>query len=164
MNFAPPATQPLPPNPAPATTVTGTGTITTCLFPAGGATTGTFSYTLTGNLTCTSAQNVTGSLDIAWSDTSHTHATVTNLLLSLGSIGGTADLSATVTSGRFNDDQILIANLRDPLALIACLTTGLAQATGTTASPSPNRFEPPDRAGKARHREMPAWRPEDGMV
>lgn len=133
LDFAPPATQPLPPNPAPAATATGTGTITTCLLPGGGATTGTFGYALAGNLTCTSAQNVTGTLDIAWSDTSHTHATVTSLLLSLGSIGGTAGLSATATSGRFAGDQILIANLRDPLALIACLTTGLAHATGTTS-------------------------------
>ena len=133
LHFAPPATQPLPLNPAPAATSTGTGTITTCLFLGGGATTGTLSYALAGNLTCTSAQNVTGTLDIAWSDTSHTHATVTTLLLSLGSIGGTAGLSATVTSGRFTGDQIVVANLRDPLALIACLTTGLARATGTTS-------------------------------
>lgn len=132
LNFTPPATQPLPPNPGPASTSTGGGTITGCVFPGGGATTGTLSYTLTGNLTCTSAQNVTGTLDITWADTSHSHATVTNLLLNLGSIGGTAGLSATVTSGRFNGDQIVIANLRDPLALIACLTTGLAHATGTT--------------------------------
>jgi hypothetical protein len=27
----------------------------------------------------------------------------------------------------------VIANLRDPLTLTACLTTGLAQATGTTS-------------------------------
>jgi hypothetical protein len=132
LNFTPPATQPLPPNPAPAATSTGTGTITTCVFPGGGATTGTFTYTLTGNLTCTTAQNVTGTLDIAWSDASQTHATVTGLL-SVGSVGGTAGLSATATSGRFTGDRILIANLRDPLALIACLTTGLAQASGTTS-------------------------------
>ncbi|MEA2189578.1 MAG: hypothetical protein QOK16_4589 [Solirubrobacteraceae bacterium] len=132
LNFDPPASQPLPPNPGPATTSTGTGTITTCVFPGGGATTGTFSYTLTGNLTCTSAQNVTGTLDIAWSDTSQTHATVTGLL-SVGSVGGTAGLSATVTSGRFTGDQVLIANLRDPLALATCLTTGLPQASGTTS-------------------------------
>jgi hypothetical protein len=132
LNFSPPATQPLPPNPGPASTSTGTGTITTCVFPGGGATTGTFSYSLTGNLTCTSAQNVIGTLDIAWSDTSQTHATVTGLL-SVGSVGGAAGLSATATSGRFTGDQILIANARDPLALITCLTTGLAQATGTTS-------------------------------
>ena len=132
LNFTPPATQPLPPNPAPAATSTGTGTITTCAFPGGGATTGTFSYTLTGNLTCTSAQNVTGTLDIAWSDATQTHASVSGLL-SVGSVGGAAGLSATITSGRFTGDQILIANLRDPLALITCLTTGLAQASGTTS-------------------------------
>jgi hypothetical protein len=132
LNFTPPATQPLPPDPGPASTSTGTGTITTCVFPGGGATTGTFSYTLTGNLTCTSAQNVTGTLDIAWSDGSRTRATV-NGLTSLGSVGGTAGLAATVTSGRFTGDQITIANLRDPLALITCLTSGLAQASGTTS-------------------------------
>ena len=133
MNFSPPATQPLPPDPGPASTSTGGGTISTCVFPGGGATTGTFSYALAGNLTCTSAQNVTGTLDIAWADAGQTHATVTTLLLGLGSLGGTAGLSATVVSGRFLGDQIVIANLRDPLALIACLTTGLAQATGTTS-------------------------------
>ncbi len=133
LNFSPPATQPLPPGPGPWSTSTGGGTITTCVFPAGGATTGTFSYALTGNLTCTSAQNVTGTLDITWTDTSQTHATVTGLLMALGTVGGAAGLSATVTSGRFTGDQIVIANLRDPLALLACLTTGLAQATGTTS-------------------------------
>ncbi len=132
LNFSPPATQPLPPDPAPAATSTGAGTITTCLFAGGGATTGTFHYTLTGNLTCTSGQNVTGTLDIDWSDTSHSHATVTGLT-NVGSIGGTAGLSATITSGRFDGDQIAIANLRDPLALITCLTTGLAHASGTTS-------------------------------
>gem|GEM_PF-1783818 len=151
LNFTPPATQPLPPNPAPAATSTGTGTITTCVFPGGGATTGTFTYTLTGYLTCTSAQNVTGTLDIAWSDHSQTHATVTGLL-SVGSVGGTAGLSATVTSGRFHGDQILIANLRDPLALTACLTTGLAQASGTTSltftQPLPSQQARRDRRGR----------------
>jgi hypothetical protein len=132
LNFTPPATQPLPPNPAPAATATGTGTITTCAFPGGGATTGTFSYTLTGNLTCTSAENVTGTLDITWSDGGETHATVTGLL-SVGSVGGTAGLTATVTSGRFAGDRIVIANLRDPLALITCVTSGLARASGTTS-------------------------------
>ena len=132
LNFSPPATQPLPPDPGPASTSTGTGTITTCVFPGGGATTGTFSYALTGNLTCTSAQNVTGALDITWSDASQTHATV-NGLLPVGSVGGTAGLSATVTAGRFDGGRITIANLRDPLALITCLGSGLAQASGTTS-------------------------------
>jgi hypothetical protein len=133
LNFAPPIKQALPLSPAPAATSTGSGTITTCLFPGGGATTGTFKYALSGNLTCTSAQNVTGTLDIVWSGTSHTHATVTNLLGSLGSVGGAAGLSATATSGRFTGDQILIANVRNPLALVQCLTTGLARATGITS-------------------------------
>jgi hypothetical protein len=132
LNFSPPATQPLPPSPAPAATSTGTGTITTCVFPGGGATTGTFSYALAGNLTCTTAENVTGTLDIVWSDGGQTHATVSGLL-SVGSVGGTAGLSATVTSGRFTGDRVVIANLRNPLALVTCLTTGLAQASGTTS-------------------------------
>jgi hypothetical protein len=132
LHFTPPATQPLPPNPAPAATSTGAGTITTCVFPGGGATTGTFSYALAGNLTCLSADNVTGTLDITWSDAGQTHATVTGLL-PVGSVGGTAGLSATATSGRFTGDRIVIANLRNPLALITCLTTGLAQASGTTS-------------------------------
>jgi hypothetical protein len=132
LNFSPPATQPLPPNPAPAATSTGTGTITTCVFPGGGARTGTFTYTLTGNLTCTSAENVAGTLDIAWSGGGQTHATVTGLL-SVGSIGGAAGLSATVTSGRFIGDRIVIANVRNPLALLTCLTVGLARASGTTS-------------------------------
>jgi hypothetical protein len=57
LDFVPPDTQPLPPNAGPATTSTGTGTISTCVLPGGGASTGTFSYILTGNLTCTTAQN-----------------------------------------------------------------------------------------------------------
>lgn len=132
LNFSPPATQPLPPGPGPASTVMGTGTITTCVFGSRGATTGTFHYALTGNLTCTAAQNVAGTLDIAWSDASRTHAAVTGLA-SVGSVGGTAGLSATVTSGRFTGDRITIANLRDPLALLTCLTSGLGQASGTTS-------------------------------
>ena len=134
INFNPPATQPIPLTPAPYATSAGSGAITTCLGSGfnGGATTGTFTYSLEGNLTCTSAQNVTGTLDVNWADNTHSHATVTNLLLSLGSVGGTAGLNATITTGRFAGDHILIANIRDPGALIPCLTTGLAQATGTT--------------------------------
>ena len=133
LNFSPPATEPPPPGIGPVTTATGTGTITTCVFPGGGATTGTFSYSLTGNLTCTAAQNVAGTLDIAWSDGTQTTATVTTLVPTLGSAGGAAGLSASVTSGRFDGDQVTIANLRDPLALITCLTTGLATASGITS-------------------------------
>lgn len=132
LNFWPPATQPLPPTPAPFATSTGTGIITTCVFPGGGATTGTFSYFLQGNLTCTSAENVTGTLDIAWADSSQSHATVTGLI-SVGSIGGAAGLTATITSGRFIGDQVQIANIRDPLALLTCLLFGLEQASGTTS-------------------------------
>jgi len=133
LGFSPPATQPPPPSSGPLTTVTGAGTITTCVFPGGGATTGTFSYTLTGNLTCTSAQNITGTLDIDWAGPTTTSATVTSLLPTLGTAGGVAGLTATVTAGRFNGDQIQIANIRDPLALLTCLSTGLATATGTTS-------------------------------
>ena len=129
INFNPPAKL----TPAQFSTATGTGTITTCLVSDGGATSGTFTYTLTGDLTCTSAENVTGTLDVNWTDNTHSHATVTNLLLNLGSVGGTAGLNATITTGRFAGDHILIANLRNPLALIHCLTTGLAQATGVTS-------------------------------
>jgi hypothetical protein len=132
LHFSPPASQPLPLAPAPAATVTGTGTIATCVLPGGGPTTGTFSYALAGNLTCTSAENVTGTLDITWADASDTHATVSGLL-SAGSIGGAAGLSASVISGRFSGDQVVIANLRDPLALLTCLTSGLSQAGGTTS-------------------------------
>jgi hypothetical protein len=153
LNFSPPATQPLPPEPGPASTSTGTGTITACALPGGGPTTGTFSYHLAGNLTCTSAQNVTGTLDIVWSDASHTRATVTGLA-SVGSVGGTAGLSATVTSGRFTGDRIVIANLRDPLALITCLTTGLAQAGGTTSL----TFTQPLSARRACRRASPGAR------
>jgi len=131
-SFIPPATQPLPPAPGPYSSSTGSGIITGCVMLAAGATTGTFTYALQGNLTCTSAQNVTGTLDIAWADASTSHATVTGLT-NLGSVGGTAGLTADITSGRFDGDQIAIANLRDPLALLTCLTTGLAQASGTTS-------------------------------
>jgi hypothetical protein len=131
LNFTPPATLSAPPGPA--TTSTGTGTISACVVTDGGATTGNFIYTLTGNLTCLTAQNITGTLDIAWSSGATSHATVTGLVTSLGSAGGAAGLSATITTGRFSTDTITIANVRDPLALIACLTTGLAQATGTTS-------------------------------
>jgi hypothetical protein len=133
LNFVPPDTQPLPPNAGPATTATGAGTISTCVFPGGGANTGTFSYTLTGNLTCTTAQNVTGALNIAWSDGSRSSATVTSLVPGLGGAGGAVGLAATIMSGRFVGDQVTIANIRDPLALITCLTAGLATATGITS-------------------------------
>lgn len=133
INFDPPATQPPLGTPAPHATSTGTGTITGCAVTDGGASTGTFTYALAGNLTCTSTQNVTGTLDIAWTGGATSHATVTSLLLNLGSVGGTAGLSAAITSGRFTGDTATVANLRDPLALIACLTTGLAHAAGATS-------------------------------
>ncbi len=120
LTFSPPATEPLPPSSGPATTSTGAGTITTCVFPGGGATTGTFTYALTGNLTCTTAQNVTGTLDIAWADATTSHATVTSLIPGLGTAGGAAALDATITTGRFTGDQITLA--------------------APPASPSPPRF------------------------
>jgi hypothetical protein len=133
LNFDPPATEPSLFSPAPHAVSTGNGTIAACAVTDGGATTGTFSYRLEGNLTCTTAQNITGTLDIAWTGGATSHATVTGLVTSLGSAGGAAGLSATIASGRFTADTITIANIRDPLALIACLTTGLAQAGGTTS-------------------------------
>jgi hypothetical protein len=90
---------------------------------------GTFTYSLVGNLTCTSAQNLTSTLEVTWAGNTHSHSTVTNLLPTLGSVGGTAGLNATITTGRFTGDHILIANLRDPTALTHCLTTDLAPAT-----------------------------------
>jgi hypothetical protein len=132
INYSPSVTQPLPPNPGPASTATGGGTITACVLPGGGATSGTFTFQLSGNLTCSTAQNVTGQLDITWAD-STTSKTVVTGLTQLGSVGGTAGLQATVTQGRFAGDLIVIANLRDPLALLRCLTTGLAQASGITS-------------------------------
>jgi len=133
LNFNPPARLVLPPTPAPHATATGGGTITNCLVTDGGPTTGTFTFSLEGNLTCTSTQNIAGTLDIVWSDNSVSYTDVTTLALNLGSLGGTAGLTATVTSGRFAGDQLQIVNLRDPLALIQCLLSGLSQATGTTS-------------------------------
>jgi hypothetical protein len=131
LNFSPAATLAAPPGPA--TSSTGSGTISTCVVTDGGASTGTFTYALTGNLTCLSAQNITGILDIAWAGGAASHGTVTGLVTSLGSLGGAAGLTATITTGRFTGDTVTIANIRDPLALLACVTTGLSQASGTTS-------------------------------
>ena len=57
---------------------------------------------------------------------------MTTLLINLGSAGGAAGLTATVTSGRFVGDQLQITNLRDPKALLRCVLHGLSQATGNT--------------------------------
>jgi hypothetical protein len=132
INFDPPARLVLPPTPAPHATATGGGAITNCLVLEG-PTMGTVTYSLEGNLTCTSATNVAGTLDIVWTDDTESHAEVTTFLLGLGSVGGTAGLTATVTSGRFAGDQIQIVNLRDPLALVRCALTGLSRATGTAS-------------------------------
>ena len=60
LNFDPPARLVLPPTPAPHTTVTGGGTITNCVALGGGPTAGTFTYSLEGNVTCTSTEKVVG--------------------------------------------------------------------------------------------------------
>lgn len=132
LNFDPPARLVLPPTPAPHSTASGSGTISNCVVLDGGPTTGTFTYSLEGNLTCTSAENVFGTVDIVWADNTVSYAEITTLVLDLGSVGGAAGLTATVTSGRFAGDQLQIINLRDPLALIRCVLNGLSQATGTT--------------------------------
>lgn len=132
MNFDPPATQPIPPGPGPHSTSDGGGDLTLCQVTDGAATSGVLTYWAEGNLTCTSAQNVSGVLDITWSDGPASHGEVTGLLPEAGSAGGTAALSAVITSGRFQGDTAVVANLRDPLALLACLTVGLSHTTGTT--------------------------------
>lgn len=132
LNFDPPATVVLPPTPAPHTTSTGGGTITECVVFDGGPTTGTFTFELEGEMTCSSAENVEGTLDIVWADNTESHTEVTTLLLNLGSAGGAAGLTADVISGRFAGEQLQITNLRDPLALVRCVLTGLSQAKGNT--------------------------------
>jgi hypothetical protein len=133
LNFDPPARLVLPTAPAPHTTATGGGTITNCVLFDGGPTTGTFTFELEGEMSCTSTDNIVGTLDIVWADNTESFTDVTTLVLNLGSVGGAAGLTATVTSGRFAGDQLQINNVRDPLALIRCVLTGLSQATGTTA-------------------------------
>lgn len=130
LNFDPPAMIVLPPTPAPHATATGAGTITHCTVFDAGPMTGTFTYSLEGNLTCTSAENVAGTVDIIWADNTESYAEITTLALDLGSAAGAAGLTATVISGRFAGDQLQIINVRDPLALIRCALTGLSQATG----------------------------------
>ena len=132
LNYDPPARLVLPPTPAPHTTATGGGTITNCTVFDGGPTTGTFTVALEGDMTCTSTQNIVGTLDILWADNTVSYTQVSNLLPALGSAGGAAGLTATVTSGRFAGQQLQITNVRDPLALIRCSLSGLAQAQGTT--------------------------------
>lgn len=132
-DFDPPARLVLPPTPAPHSTATGSGTIAACVVSDEGPTTGAFTFSLEGELTCTSAENVSGTVDIVWSDDTESHAEITTLVLDLGSVGGAAGLTATVTGGRFVGDQLQILNLRDPLALLRCLLHGLSQATGTTS-------------------------------
>lgn len=133
LNFDPPARLVLPPTPAPDSTSTGSGTITNCTVFDGGSTTGTFTYALEGKLTCTSAEDVVGTVDIVWADNTESYAEITTLALNLGSVGGAAGLTATVTSGRYAGGQLQIVNVRDPLALIRCALTGLSQAKGTTS-------------------------------
>lgn len=92
LNFDPPARLVLPPTPAPHSTATGSGTITNCVVFDGGPTTGTFTYSLEGDLTCTSAENVFGTVNIAWADNTESDAEITTLVLDLGSVGGAAGL------------------------------------------------------------------------
>lgn len=133
LNFSPPARLVLPPTPAPHSTATGGGTITHCVATDGGPTAGTFTFSLEGDLTCTSAENIAGTVNIVWADNTGSDAEITTLALNLGSVGGAAGLTATVNSGRFAGDQLQIVNVRDPLALLHCLLNGLSQATGTTS-------------------------------
>ena len=133
LNFNPPARLVLPPAPAPHSTATGGGTITNCVALDEGPTAGTFTFSLEGDLTCTSTANIAGTVDIAWANNTVSYADITTLALNLGSLGGAAGLTATVTSGRFAGDQLQIVNIRDPLALLHCLLNGLSQATGTTS-------------------------------
>jgi hypothetical protein len=77
-------------------------------------------------------------LTISWADGSTVTSTVTVTvtvtgLTMLGGAGGGAALTATITAGRFSGDQITIASIRDPLALLTCLTTGLSTASGITS-------------------------------
>jgi hypothetical protein len=131
-NFDPPARIVLPPTPAPHSTATGGGTIAACAVSDQGPTTGTFTFELEGNLTCLSAENVAGTVEITWADNTQSQAEITTLVLDLGSVGGAAGLTATVTGGRFEGDQLQIVNLRDPTALLKCLLHGLSQTSGTT--------------------------------
>jgi len=131
MNFSPPVAFLLPPATGPFTVVTGTGSITTCAALDGGPTTGTFAYQVQGNLTCTSAGTATGTLDIEWADHTGSHVELTNLVLGFTSVGGAAGLTGMVTSGRFAGDQLQVVNVRNPVAYLYCVLTGLAQTTGT---------------------------------
>lgn len=133
INFDPPARLVLPPAPAPHTTGTGGGTITACVVGDAGPTTGTFTFSLEGDMTCTSTANIVGTVDVVWSDSTESHAELTTFVIDLGSVGGAAGLTATIVSGRFTGDDLRILNVRDPKALLSCLVNGLSQATGTTS-------------------------------
>jgi len=133
LNFDPPARLVLPPTPAPHTIATGGGTIAACVALDEGPTTGTFTFSLDGDMTCTSTENIVGTVDIVWSDHTESHAEVTTFVLDLGSVGGAAGLTATIVSGRFAGDDLRIVSVRDPRALLRCVLHGLSQATGTTS-------------------------------
>ena len=64
LNFDPPARLLLPTTPAPHTTATGGGAITNCVALEGGPTTGTFTFSLDGDMTCTSTENIVGTVDV----------------------------------------------------------------------------------------------------
>ena len=133
INFDPPARIVLPPTPAPHTTGIGGGTITACVVGDSGPTAGTFTFSLEGDMTCTSTENFVGTVDVVWSDHTESHAELTTFVVNLGSVGGAAGLTATITSGRFAGDDLRILNVRDPKALLNCVLHGLSQATGTTS-------------------------------
>ena len=133
INYDPPARLVLPPAPAPHTTAIGGGTITNCVVTDGGPTTGTFTFSLEGDMTCTSTTNITGTLDIVWADNTVSYTEITSLVPALSSVGGAAGLTATVTSGRFAGEQLQVVNVRDPQALLKCLLSGLSQATAITS-------------------------------
>src|SRR5690349_23116029 len=73
INFDPPAMLVLPPTPAPHTIGTGGGTITACVVLDQGPTTGTFTFELEGDMTCTSTENIVGTVDVVWSDNTESH-------------------------------------------------------------------------------------------
>ena len=146
LNFDPPARLVLPPTPAPHATATGGGTITNCVVTDGGPTTGTFTFSLDGNLTCTSTENIVGiSVDIVWADMLRpSYADITTLALNLsGSLGGAAGLSrhrhpADVSPA--TSFQI-VQHSRSPGLAPLPAERPVAGDPGPRASPSHHRFE-----------------------
>ena len=133
MSFDPPVSQPIPPSTGPQTIVAGTGTVPLCTVTDNGATSGTVEYSIGGNLTCTSSQNADGTIHFSWADGLHSAGHVSELLDNGPGAGGAAALQATIDEGRFAGDTLVIANLRNPSALLTCLTCGLDETSGTTS-------------------------------